>query len=812
MKRTARRLAREDNSTWRSLSPEERTIRAAQRAMQDINAEADKKAARGKLQILKAMQTDARVTAGMANGEKRAHALVEDIERTDGYIRAIKDTSLGGLLDLINAAKSGQGASVARRVSMFLFDAENPQMSRDLLREIYANADGSTGNKTARDGAKAWLTTIEELRTRFNASGGDVGRLEYGYIPHAWETHLVRGKGDARAKQTFVDDVLPQLDRSRYLREDGTAMPDAEIADFLAEAWETLSTNGLNKMEVDAFPGTGARAGRGSESREIHFRDADAYLQTMAKYGGGSMYDVMLGHLGGMARNIGLVERYGPNPNSLMRIEFNKAAATDLRDVSRLHRTFGNTPQAYWDMVSGKAATPADANIAKIAGAARAIESAGKLQATLLSSITDLPLLFVTTGFNKLPYFDLIRNVTHVAADADTRDFLTMHGIIAESIASDLNRWSGDSLRGDLPGKLANSTQKLSLLRAWTDSLRGGFSLTMQAAMARLAKTDWQALTEYDRWRMENHGLGEDDWNLIRQATPTQFKGREFMTPQAIRAVDDPRAVEVLTKYQAMIIDESETAILNPDLKVRTVASWGGSQAGTMRGELARAVMQFKSFPLAIITRHWQRLFDTPAGLEGAPLASNKLAYGSALTIAMTALGAIAVQAQQIAAGKDPIDMTQKKFWLAAATKGGGLGFLGDVLLRDSTDDNSPQQGLFELLGPTFGTVAQAYELTKGNIDKSIAGKQTHAGAEALRLARGHLPFTNLWYARAALDHAFLNALSENLSPGYLGRMQARAQREFAQQYYWAPDSGSLLKGTMSSPSRGPDLGAAIGN
>ena len=49
--------------------------------------------------------------------------------------------------------------------------------------EVFGNGSGATGNKLAQDGAKAWLKTIEQLRQRFNAAGGDVGSLDYGYLP-----------------------------------------------------------------------------------------------------------------------------------------------------------------------------------------------------------------------------------------------------------------------------------------------------------------------------------------------------------------------------------------------------------------------------------------------------------------------------------------------------------------------------------------------------------------------------------------------------------------------------------------------------
>ncbi|WP_428245901.1 hypothetical protein, partial [Enterococcus gallinarum] len=76
----------------------------------------------------------------------------------------------------------------------------------------------------------------------------------------------------------------------------------------------------------------------------------------------------------------------------------------------------------------------------------------------------------------------------------------------------------------------------------------------------------------------------------------------------------------------------------------RVMSSGGGEQRGTMRGELARSVMQFKSFPIAMVSRHWRRMLDTPQGLDGAPVAANRVAYAGALFASLGALGAIAYQ------------------------------------------------------------------------------------------------------------------------------------------------------------------------
>ncbi|SDV49183.1 hypothetical protein [Chitinasiproducens palmae] len=806
---TARRLAGEDPAAWRALPPDQRTLAAAQRAAQDLADEAAKRLERVHLQALKTHQTETRIAHTTADGTSRSAALVHDLEQTQGYIDAVKRDNLSHLMDLLDAVTSTEGASAGRRVAMILFDTDNPRMSRDLVHEIFGQADGSSGNQTAQRGARAWLDTIEGMRERFNQSGGDVGRLEYGYIPQPHDQIRILGRGGDAARDQWVSDTLPLLDRRRYLNEDGAPMNDQQVAAFLGEAWQTLSTGGLNRLEPGAggVPGRGARATRGSESRQIHFRDADAYLSYMAQYGSGSMYDAMGAHIGGMSRNIGLVERYGPNPNTQMRLQFDLAARADGREVNDLGRSFGARPQSYWEVVNGNASTASNAQIAGIAMTARNIQTFGKLQSALLSSITDVHTLFVTTGFNKLPYFEAMRNVGRAAFSGETKDFLTMHGVIAESMAGDMNRWASDQIRNNWSGRLANSTMKLSLLTAWTDSLRRGFSLTMMGGLARLSRTDWGSLTQYDRWRMEHAGITEDDWSVVRQAQLTRFRDQDFLTPESIRASGHARADEVVTKVLHLITDESEYAVLNPDLATRVVTTGGGAQRGTIRGELARAVMQFKAFPISLISRHWRRMLNTPQGLEGAPILANRLAYGAAFMTSATALGAIVAQVQQLRDGKDPIDMTRPKFWLLAAAKGGGLGFAGDMLLQDPNDQfGSPGANFFKsMAGPLLGTAVGdvAYDMGIANAYKAAEGKKTDFGAKAVRTARSHIPFVNLWYTKQVFDHAVMHSLQENLSPGYLGRMEQKAAQDWGQQFYWRPGSGG--------PQRAPNLAAAMG-
>ena len=794
MRATMRRLARTDPA-WQTYTADQRMLLGAQQAVQDIADEAARKVANAQRQALKSAELEQRIIQNRArtNGDRHS-ALTTDYHQSDAYITGIKRDSARQMMDLIEASKSGQGAGIGRRVLMALFDAENPAMTRDLALEVYAKGQAGTGNAIAKAAADVWLKVTDGMRQRFNAAGGDVGKLDYGYLPQAHDQARVLAKG----RDQWAAEVLPMIDRARYVKEDGARMTDVEVLDVLRGAWDTISSGGANKRAPGANQGTGARANRGSESREIHFKDGDAYLQYLRDYGTGSMYDAMIGHIGGLSRDIGLVERYGPNPEAQMRVQFDLAERADGK------RWTDNIagPQAQWRVLSGASGQAEHASVAQVGQTIRNIETFGKLQGALLSSITDIGTFFVTVGYNRLGYWQAIKDVFSANASGG-RDFLNAHGMMADSLISDLNRWSGDNVANNWSGRIANSTMKLSLMNAWTDSLRRAYSMTHMRALGKLADTAWQSLDAGDRWRLEQKGITDADWALM-QSAKMQTPYGQMVTPEALHATADPRAGEVAAKLIGLITDESEMAVLNPDLLTRTITSGGGAARGSVGGELARAVMQFKSFPIAMMTRHWARMLEVQPGTGRAQTAANRLAYGGALMASLTILGAIAFQTKQMVSGKDPVPMDSPKFWTRAFAQGGGAGFLGDMLLSDTTDDRSPMDTFGRaFLGPTFGSAADVYALTKGNIDQAMAGKSTHAGAETVRFVRSHTPLVNLWYGKAALDHAALHAVQENLSPGYLSRIRSKQRKDWQTGWWWAP--GEDL------PQRPPDLSNATG-
>jgi hypothetical protein len=793
---------------WQTLTQAERMQEAAASLMADIEREAQRKVDNAARQVNAAAATDERIKALQADNKgtqhrdgTRAEALKGDYRNTNTLIAAERKIAQGGMFNLIEAAGDKKGVGIGRRMLMNLFDAENPAMTRDLIREVFRNADGHTGNDTAKAAARAWLDTIETLRTRFNRAGGDVGKLLYGFIPQPHDTAAIRKAG----REAWALFTMQHLDRAQYVHEDGSRMDDNAMLDFLHHSWDTLATEGLNKKEPGASGGSGSRANRGGDERQLHFADGDAWNEYAAKFGSGTMYDAMMKHISGMVRDTVLIERYGPDASANARLQFDLAAAEDGTKPGALVKWNQINPETYWDMLSGKTGTPVDEGLARTFETVRNLQTAAKLGGAVVSSVTDLGTLALTAGYNRLGYWQLLKDIA-AQGSKSTRDFMATHGMVAEAAASALNRWSGDHLGSGWSGKLANSVMRLSLLNAWTDGLRQGFTMSMNSKLAELSKGDWASLSGFDRSRLTRAGFNEADWKALNGVAPTQFKGRELLTPQAIKASGIEGADQLAAKVFGFIHDESEYAVLNPDMATRAIITHGGRQAGTWGGEIDRTIMQFKSFPIAMFTRHWARMLEGTHGADGAPLLASRTAYGFALMATLTGLGAVATQEKQILQGKDPIDMHRGRFWAKALAQGGGFAIAGDLFLVDPADSgtDAATNAMKNFAGPAFGSAAElVLKDISENVWQASEGKDTHWEAELASWAKAQTPGASLWWARPMIDHGFMNAMNESLSPGYLSRVQQRSQKAWGNGYWWRPQD--------KLPDRAPDLATAVG-
>lgn len=786
-----RNLARSEPN-WRSMSGQQRLQAAAAMAQEAAIHSADLRAQRRASNLLAQSREAERIRDRAAQlarqGRKNPHhvALFERMRQADDYVSGVRNEVLSGLVDAVEAVNP-----------RFLGLMNDPVSVRAFARAVM---DGDTSSPEMTRAAKAYLDTMETTRQRANAAGTDIGQIDYGYLPQPHDVGRVARSG----ADDWAAAVLPRLDRSRYVDASGQAMGDAEMMDFLRGAWESIATEGRNTLVPGERSGRGgSRASRFDDKhRVIHFRDADSYLDYMGEFGRGSMLEGIVGHVGRMAKTIGLMEEFGANPNSTFRLLKDVAEKADNVAGARAAWHEFATLDMTWETLNGSTAQPVSAQMAQVFQGIRNFTVAAKLQSVMITSITDAPMQVIVAKSAGVPLGEAMTSL-FAGVGKNRRALARDLAIGMDEVAGEMARWHQDHLAQGWTSKLANTTMRATLVQQWTDALRRGYGLTLSRVLDRQRHTAWAELDEGSRRRLDSAGVTEADWRIWQQA---QSQGG-MLTKDGIRAVQgitETEANRAVARFLGYIDSEARTAVLIPDLTTRASLQQG-TRAGTLGGEMLRSLMLFKSFAMGIVDKHLRRLRNIPTG-------QGKAAYSIAMMTSLQLFGAVAIQLKDLRDGKDPRDMTTGKFWLAAAAQGGGLGIFGDILYTGmGGDSRAGQANWTSMAGPVFGNMMDAADLTLGNayryasagnaLDRRKVVDRTRAGA--FRFAKWNAPFINLWYLRGALDHMLIHDMQEGLSPGYLRRMRKNARREWGQDYWWEP--GEPL------PSRAPDLESAMG-
>ncbi|HAP2672856.1 hypothetical protein AB2S17_01135 [Escherichia coli] len=788
--RNMRQLARNDPASWRVLTDAERMRRAGQLAADELKNEAALKKRRVALTIA---------------ARQRLDNFINSYQGRDGKLEALSRTiafHADGKSNFLSVESRGKATrDYALSQIQEAFEAVDPRFFhlfedeasvRDLVYEMRGQ---DTGNVRAKKGAKAWADITELLRRRFNDAGGDIGYLENWGVPQ----HHSMEKVGRVSQDKWVSDVIGKLDRKYYIREDGQLMSDAELTTFLGEAYNTIATGGLNKLSDSGMRLSGARANRGNASRQIHFKDADSYMEYQRDYGDRSLWEVMVGHLEGISKDIALVETYGPNPDHVFRSILDevtaKEATANPQNTGRIKRIANSTENLY-NFISGKTQPIANPHIARWSDNIRNWMVASRLGSALLASFSDLGTMYLSAKVTNLPMNQLFRNQLEAMNPANRTELARARraGLAMESLLGSVNRWAMDNMGPSVSRWAATAVMRASGLTAWSDAHKRAYGVTMMGSLGDIVTRtpDLASLDSGDFRILKSKGVTDQDFSVWKLADQEDWgKGNNTMlTPESIMRIPDDAVRHIgapeRVKFDAMrrllgaVAEEVDMAVITPGAREQMVTG-GGLQRGTWKGELVRSVFLFKSFPISVVMRHWSRAM-------GMPSAGGRAAYIGTFIASTTILGALSQQLNDMASGRNPREMTGEeapKFWLGALLKGGGLGLYGDFLLSDHTRYGGG--ALASMLGPVAGLVDDVVKLGQGIPLNAVEGKPEQTGGDLVKLGKGLIPGANLWYAKAALDHMIFNQMQEYFSPGYLRKVEQRSKKQFNQTYWWRP-------------------------
>ena len=799
IKDAMRSLAKKDIQNWRNLSDADKLTEAGKFVAQDIQDQLKRKHKIAALDILTQSKSLALLdhptlpASEVVDRFVAPHGDMSGIQSLDSKSRAIASLYRGDLTEFYTSVKGGLGVFTDK------------ELVNKIVRERFGE---STGDATAKSISDKMGEVFGNMKDRFNRSGGDIRDLgdKFG-LPQVHSLEKIVKAG----KEQWVRDVLPDQDRSMFVHEDGNPYSDDELKALLEYSFDTLSTNGANKTEIgrQKFGGNSKVTSRHSESRVLHFKDAEAWLRYQNKYGGMPLVDLVEAHINGLSKDIAMVENLGSNPKNAMRILMDAADKKDREKgliTSNENKTIKRA-QIMFDEFTGQN-TPQSEVLANLGLAYRSMNVASMLGGTTLASVTDQAMIAKTASIHNIAYRKTFGELLTQLNPKNKEDRELAHslGLATEEMLGSIARWSDDGLTS-VHGKsqklarvssgIASQVMRISGLNALTAASKVGFTKMLMEKYGRLSRSkSWQDLSDIDRELLEKTGLSERAWEVMRLADPViDRKGNQLMSARSIyqipddklTAFGDPKQVkdEIATQFQAHLLDEQGMAVVEAGLRERTFMS-AGQRKGTVTGEIFKSMLQFKSFPAAFLMRHGSRALSMEKG-------TSKAAYGASIFAMTTLLGALVVQLKELANGNDPQTMWDSEdpqktmnFLTRSAVQGGGLSILGDILVA-GTDTSGRSTSDF-LVGP-FGSDAKAVlGLTVGNLTQYYKGKDTNASNEAFKLVKNKIPAQNLWYTKAATNRLVFDELQDIVAPGYREKLLRKAEREQGRTRWWGDD------------------------
>jgi hypothetical protein len=740
-----------------------------------------------------------------------------DVEGFRGLLVGTERKRIGGRISVDAEQKNFRGEWIGG----LLADVEKAGLreafvsgafDRDAYVALWNMGKGGDNSKLPAEAVKIaeiinkYQTDARNTRNRFGAWIRDL----QGYITkQSHDMYKIRDAGE----KAWIEHVLPRLDLPKMQRLG--LITDGDVEASLRGMYDDFAAGNHMKPkagedDIAAFGNGSNLARRESASRTLFFKDGNAAFEYNEKFGEGRLADAVLSGLDHAAKSAGLLKLLGTNPEANLNRIFDEYADSLRADPARRAKFMQSRKEVMENLlrqVDGSVNIPGNVTAAKVGSFLRAWQSMAKLGGALISSVTDLTNYAAELRFGQdknllTGTLDGIGALTQGRAKGEKAAILNALGVFHEStLGSVFARFDSPELVG---GKTAWAMQqffKLNGLTWWTEALRDGYALQHSNYLASNSKLPFAKLPDALRDMLGLYNIDAGKWDILRIATMQEADGRKYMTPEGLKTVP----VEALENYikqagrtvsdasilnlqddlasalRTMTIDRTHHAVIEPGARTRAFML-RGTQPGTVPGEVLRYIGQFKSFPVAMIQMALGReVYGRGYDTIGDYLKNGK---GDMLGLATfiglsTMMGYAAMSAKDLLRGKNPRPVDDPRTWAAAMVQGGGLGIYGDFLFNKYNRMGGTLSG--SLGGPVLNTVDTAADLwTRIRTGDDFA-------AVGFNAALQNTPFMNLFYTRAALDYLVIYRMQEAMNPGFLRRMEKRAERENGQTYYLPP-------------------------
>ncbi|RWN78079.1 MAG: hypothetical protein EOS02_09980 [Mesorhizobium sp.] len=681
----------------------------------------------------------------------------------------------------------------------------NRALQSDVIKELHGEA---AGDATAKQLARAISAVFEDLRQRFNAAGGAIGKIENFGLPH--DHNRLKVKDATRA--VWKAEIKEWLDPTR-MRNPLTGQPvgAAGLDQALDHVWESIVSNGRAHLQPSMVRrGQGAIASQRQEERFLVFRDAASWMAYNQKYGKGDVVQAIFGHVNGMARDIAAMEVLGPNPGAM--VEYMKqAVAHEVGKLETGKPTLAKGATVFKDSQAAVAEYRIDSLWQALRGRPEVASGAALTTSNIKNVLTGTQLgstvilaastdPFIARAARKLAGLPLTSSILDMVKliSKGSREEIISSGVMWDEylhVMNDELRFAGPAVGSDWSRWIADRGVTFSGLKPLTTGRKLLEARAWQKTVADNAGKTFAKLDPRFRTALEGFGVTPAHWDIWRQAkdpagfvTPRQIE----LNGGAVQYIDmrtaaphdiaaEAKAVahrDAGEKLAEVINSWSERSVPSGTPNARSLVT-GKAERGTVGGELLDFLLQYKSFGLSFTAMQLEAVGEMAATRGGGTgWRRSGMAYFAPLAIMLTLGGAAYLQIKSLLDFKQPEDMdprTNPGFWFRAGIQGGGFGLFGDFL--KSSENRFGQPMLESLAGPGPAAIGDTVGLVTGplfaatrsesaNGEEKTFMEKAKPGRQAVRYLRRYTPVASShWLTRGVYNRLVLDNLQWLLDP-----------------------------------------------
>lgn len=672
----------------------------------------------------------------------------------------------------------------------------NSEFSRQLRMELMNH--GSVNDPRIQRIAKTMAGVYEYQKQEFRRLDVDMGTIENYAGWQAYDKSKVLQMG----KANWVERVLPLLDHKKTFKEEFTI--DQKIK-RLGEAYDSITSGD----SVDPTKG-----------RSLHYRDGDALHKALTEFGAfPSAVESLLAQIDYSSRRLALMNKFGPNyedgyknfkrwvekttqvtQETVSLKEGARGVQGAIDKAKELGTSVGELPFAlnkmtlplenlYLDII-GTQTKPTGGMLAKAATTYRTLVGLQNLGSAAISAFfpdfaSSAALIKSIDGQHGIgsnlaniykEYFKTIGN------RAERGKTMHLMGIYADDLIGGISNVHGDLHDGAQPGivsEMARAMYKWTGLTDHTQNIRAATAKVLGARMAEHSGR-FNELPEIFKANLSRYGIGEKEWGVIHQATVTFPDGLTILAPQKIWELPgnlfDKKMTrgELYLKFSTAMNETTELATLTGDAYTRSLF-YQGLQDDKIFGQIGRFMAQFKQAPVQNM-RLMSRIANSDPDIVKRYGAVGKY-FGDMASVVpaftyMTMMGMMVYYAKELSSFKTPPDPTDPETLKQALIRGGGGGLMADYLFAEY--NKSYRNIVEDIAGPAAGNASKLWRLYSA----TVRGEFKENKFEALKFAVRQIPGQNIWWAKGALEHVFLDSLQEYMSPGYTIKMDRRLEKK----------------------------------